>query len=801
MDSKKIEAIYPLSAMQESLLFNSLVASGSGKGGDPGVLQLRCILEGDLEPLVYQRAWSRVVDRHEALRTSVHWAGIEKPLQVVFRDAEVSWTVEDWSLDRSAQTSRTADHLREDSARRLDLTRAPPMRLALFRLSREQWQLVWTCHHVLLDGWSAAVVLAEVATIYEGLRSGVEPVLPQPRPYREYLSWIQEQDLDEAERFWRGQLAGLVPRDLPFDGAASARENGSADLADETMELDEGTTAELQRFARQHRLTLNTLVQGAWATVLSGYGAEPEVCFGATVSGRSAPVPGIDSRVGLHINVLPVRVATPRELPFSALLGGLQQQQARLSRYEHVPVARIQGWSELPSGGRLFDSLIVFENFPANPSAAGGERRLRMRDLRGGITTAYPITLVVIPGERIGLHLVYDSARLPPATGRAILQELGGFLETVPAQAIRTLGALTNPQRGASRSAPARQSGPGLNLQPALRRVEPRDPVELKLVQIWERVLQVGSVGVSDDFFDLGGHSLSAARLFEEVERVLGTRLPLTTLFQASTVESLAAVLRGADPSPRWSSLVPMQLQGEHPPLFCVHSYEGHVLLYRDLARRLAPDQPVFGLQSVGLQGDRPPLTRVEEMAEHYLTEIRSLRPRGPYNLAGMCFGISIAFEMAQQLHAQGEELGGLFMLDSGFLTLRPPPKTSASAVRRALRRMRKPVRRLHERSREAFQYIRSTPRERTELRIRKVNGQAWLKYRPRPYPGAVTLFRSVGHGAQRDWHVETWSKLGAGGLITHLVPGGHLTFLKEPHVEILAQRIRASMAGLAALS
>jgi thioesterase domain-containing protein len=181
-------------------------------------------------------------------------------------------------------------------------------------------------------------------------------------------------------------------------------------------------------------------------------------------------------------------------------------------------------------------------------------------------------------------------------------------------------------------------------------------------------------------------------------------------------------------------------------------------------------------------------------MAAHYLGEIRTVQPRGPYTLAAMCFGVSIAFEIAQQLRAGGEEVAGLFMLDSGFTALRPD--TASKGIR--VGRVHDPARWLRK-GYKAFRYFRSTPRERREFLVRQVNGHAWRRYAPRVYPGTVTLIRSAGHGAQRDWHIESWSALTGGKLVTHVVPGGHTTFLKEPHVGAVAEQIRAVVAPAAA--
>jgi thioesterase domain-containing protein len=794
MDRKNIEAIHPLSPMQQALLFNTLAARGRG---DPGFLQLRCVLEGDLDPERYRRAWLRVMERHAALRSSVHWTEVERPLQVVFRRVDLPWTVDEWSAVPAAERQqRLDDLLRADAERGLELSRAPAMRLALVRMGPDRWQLVWSCHHVLLDGWSGALVLAEAAAIHDGLRRGAEPELPPTRPFGEYVAWLQREEVDgvaAAEDLWRRELAGLsLPTPLPAAAPAGARDPDRAGQGRASRELSAAGTAALQGLARRHRVTLSTLVQGAWASLLSAHSGEAEVCFGATVSGRSAPVPGIESMVGLFINVLPVRVRVEPGLAMAGLLERLQEQQARLRRFEHVPTARIQSWSEAPGGTRLFESLVVFENFPVGPPAGSAAGGLRILDLHGGVTSGYPMTLVIAPGAGLALHLLYDRARFDAADAARLLAELARLLEAMAADPAARVGELlTRVEVRRAADDPAAGDPPA---QPASAgRLAPRDALELQLVHLWESVLGVHPIGVRDDFFELGGNSLAAAQLFERVERELRTRLPLATLFQASTVESLAGFLRDTGRSPPPGSLVPMQSVGSRPPLFCVHSYEGHVLFYRDLARRLAPDQPVYGLQAAGLHGEAPPLSSVEEMAAHYLREIRTVQPHGPYLLAGMCFGISVALEMAQQLHARGEKVGALIMLDSGFMMLRARPEPPRTWTGRALRRVRSHAKGIKKRSlglARLFEGPRQRERREFQLGIRR----AWSAYRPRPYPGEITLINSVEWGAEQDWYLGTWSALAAGGLQVHTVPGGHLSFLHEPHARHLADTLRACL-------
>ncbi|MCP4654120.1 MAG: non-ribosomal peptide synthetase, partial [bacterium] len=255
------------------------------------------------------RAWQQMVDRHAALRSSFHWEEVKKPVQVVYRQLEVTLERSSWrGLEPAEQRRRLTACLNADRERGFDLGAPPLMRLALFELDEGVFQFVWSYHHLYLDGWSQALVLGEVLGCYEALSQGRPVLLPRPRPYRHHIAWLQRQDLEQAGSFWQRELAGFTAPTL-----LGQRQDDSPGehRHDREVRLRLSTTAgsELQSLARRHELTLNSLVQGAWAVLLGRYSGHDDVLFGATVAGRPAELPGVESMVGLFINTLPVRVA------------------------------------------------------------------------------------------------------------------------------------------------------------------------------------------------------------------------------------------------------------------------------------------------------------------------------------------------------------------------------------------------------------------------------------------------------------------------------------------------------------
>ena len=328
--------------------------------------------------------------------------------------------------------------------------------------------------------------------------------------------------------------------------------------------------------------------------------------------------------------------------------------------------------------------------------------------------------------------------------------------------------------------------------------------------------IKVQPIGIRDNFFDLGGHSILALSLFSQIQETFNCELPLSTLFEAPTIEQLADVLRRDGWKPRWESLVPIQPGGSRPPLFCVHGVGGNVLTYRNLARMIGPDQPVYGLQSRGLDGNGR-LENIEQMAAHYLSEIRAFQPDGPYYIAGMSFGGFVAFEMARQLREQSQEVGLLAILDTGRLggnghnanqltgeshngsavrqlafhlgdVLRQHDLKKLKHVRRKIRTLKRRVRsRLWQFAYKWFVGI-GQPLPRALRDVTEANYLAFQDYRLKPFDGRVTLFRSAAHADAGDFR---WGEVANGGVDIKDVPGDHLTMLSALHAQSVADGVR----------
>ncbi len=443
---RDVEDLYPLSPVQQGMLFHALLAPGTAVYLE----QSSWALAGDLDERALRRAWQRLAARHAILRTAFVWEGLDRPLQVVRRRVELPWRLEDWRDAGVAEQEKRLETLfRRERERGFDLGRAPLARLVLVRLGDRRHRLLWSVHHLLLDGWSIAALFDELFEIYGALRRRREPDLAPRRPLRDFIAWLERRDPAAAEAFWRRELAGFTAptrvAGAPPGGAARGAAGPGREVAEARRRLDAGTTAALKSLAKRRRVTLATVLQGAWAWVLSRHAGSDDVVFGATVAGRPADLPGADSIIGLLINTLPVRVRPDPDQPLPPWLARLQAQSLARQAHEHTPLVDVQAWSEVPPQLPLFDSLLVFENYPAEVPLEAEQRRggLEIGDFRGYSHTHYPLTLGVLPGVGLTLEASFDPARIETLAALRLLRQLETVLAATAAGAGRTLGDLS----------------------------------------------------------------------------------------------------------------------------------------------------------------------------------------------------------------------------------------------------------------------------------------------------------------------------------------------------------------------
>ncbi len=436
----EIEDAYPLTPLQEGMLVNALFSPGRGEY----VQQLVCRIRGPLDTSALEEAWRRLTERHEILRTGFDWLDRGRPTQAVYRGVQMPFTVQDWrhfSADR--RESALEDALRVDRERGFDPATPPLSRLAVFRFGESEARLVWTYHHLLVDGWSLQSLLQELLAVYHGVVAGDPLDLPARTRFRDYVAWLSTQERGRSEPFWRSVLKGFkaaTPLGIERIGTGPALDGEPYE--EHEIALSPESTAALQAMIKQGGLTLATVVQGAWAFLLGRYSGRDDVVFGVTVSGRSAPVAGVEEIVGLLINTIPARALIETKSTVSDWLTRLQSRLVEARRFEDAPLALIQSWSELPRGKPLFESVVIFENYPVDDALQARAGGLGFGLVRVLERTHVPLTVMAFPGSRLRLRMVYDARRFDAAMVDRMAGHLACLLDAIASGPDREIGML-----------------------------------------------------------------------------------------------------------------------------------------------------------------------------------------------------------------------------------------------------------------------------------------------------------------------------------------------------------------------
>ncbi|MBP2479340.1 amino acid adenylation domain-containing protein [Crossiella equi] len=423
-DGREVEDVYPLTPMQSGMLYHDLV---------DGAYRERFEFELDhlARPDLFDQAWQRVAARTPVLRTELHWTGLPEPLQVVRRAAVLPVEHLDWRHLGHATRETALEAVRGQAREQL-------VHLTVARLTDLRVRVLWTFHHLLLDGWSAMQVIAEVLGEYDAL-TGTHPYTPPVRrPYADYVAWLAGHGTADSERHWRAVLSTLDSvTPLPYD-REPAPGHRPVPAATHLLTLDETTSQRLHAFARGARITVNTLAQGLWALLLSRHGGGADVCFGATVAGRPDALTGAEDMIGLFITTLPVRVRLDPGARLADWLRQVQAEQVEAREHEHVSPADLQRWAGL---GRLFDSLLVFENYPggAEPARRHG---LDFADVEAVNSSNFPLKAIVHAGPRLSVRFQYDPALFDARTVEALAERLARLADGVAADPDRVLAAL-----------------------------------------------------------------------------------------------------------------------------------------------------------------------------------------------------------------------------------------------------------------------------------------------------------------------------------------------------------------------
>lgn len=645
----KVEGIYPLSASQQGMWVQS-VADRSGRAF---IEQTACCLIGELDTSLLRQAWQMVVDRHAALRSAFVAKG-DAPLQVVMARVPLPLREVECSADEEA---RQLEHLlaseREEG---FTLNRPPLLRAALLRVGAKRHWWAISFHHLILDGWSLTVLWHEARIAYLALATGQRPALPPAPDYRQYVAWLKSRTTTAAETYWRQRLAGFSTAtpiaDLNDEGQSNRPHR---ELARQTSPAAGTALAETVRHCR---LPAAMLLETLWAILLAGRSGRDDVVFGTTVSGRPAELADAANLIGCFINTVPVRLQLKAEMTLRQCLQAHHEARVTQAEHEYCASGQIQAWSELTPGQPLYASLLVVENLPsANGETKDDNGNLRIGEQRvNSGHSSLPLSLLISPGATPHLRFIYQPQFMTTATVDALARDFERLLGELPDWLDRPLGELLS---SIDRVPVAELSQVGAR-QPQLEYVAPRTRLEHALCHIWENLFDRRDIGVLDDFFALGGHSLMVLQMASRIRNELGFDCPLHTIIGAPSIERLAAALIDQDEGK--SALVPLASGGNGTPIYCPHPLGGHVLCYAPLARALAGRHPCWGLQAPGLDEGEPLAASWDELIAHHWRLLPD--DNSPLILLGYSYGGYIAMELADRLHRAGRPLPPVVLLD-----------------------------------------------------------------------------------------------------------------------------------------
>ncbi|MES4905780.1 MULTISPECIES: amino acid adenylation domain-containing protein [unclassified Streptomyces] len=505
-----VTQLLPLTPTQEGLLFHARYDSG-----DLDVYNVQITLEvrGRLDAERFRGACDALLRRHPMLRAGFAQRRSGEPVQVIPEEVRMDWHTHDLTgLDTRERDARLEALLDADRRRRFDVARPPLARCTLVTLAEDRQTLALSMHHLLVDGWTTSLLLRDLLALFD---HGEDTDLPAPGHYPDYLRWLAAQDREEAHTAWSGALAGLTEPTLVCPGQDTARIRVLPERV--AFELSEPDTAALLEASRRAGVTLNTLLRAAWALCLHRRTGRRDIVFGATVSGRVAELPRVEEMVGLFVNTVPVRVRLDAAEPVAGLLARLQDEHAELLPYHHLALTDIQRAAGI---GTLFDTCVVFENFPTAEALPSPEDGLRLTDVAGYDAYHYPLKLMVAPGRRLLLEVSHRPDLFDAEDARQVVARLRELLTELPAALTAPTGHFLT-----DIAAPA--------VEPAVRR----------LCELIAEVLGHGSVGADDDVFALGCDSLTALRLAGRIEAELDRTVDVATVFRCRTARALGDAL------------------------------------------------------------------------------------------------------------------------------------------------------------------------------------------------------------------------------------------------------------------
>ncbi len=798
-------------------------------------------LTGNVSIEKMAHAMERLVERHDALRASFDESG---QVMKIAPAQKVPMPVTDLSsiTESTQQEERLRQLIAEETALPFPLPAGPLFRCQMVLLGTDRAAVVFTAHHIICDGWSLDVLIHDLCAFYSEEVSGATASLEPAPSYADYVQSVtrrhRSEEFKDAAHYWHAQFENGFPvLRLPTDHPRSGRRDFSARRLDHTIPA--AVVHQLKTLAAKQGCSFFTVVLSSLTILLARVSKQRR--FVIALPTAEQPDIGQPGLVGHCVNLLPFAA----ELRAGEAVGDfLKRVQAELlAAHDHGiftmvslledlhPVAPAPGVSPISAGFTNVKKFRANElpqsgfsvDYDANPKACESfEFYLNALEME----------------ETLEFHCHYDIRLFEELTIREWLATLGVICQNLTADLSREVFDLAGFHTSASPASEivyaltsVRETADELRSAPEPPRTSPKsaansavDESELlrSLLSLWERVLGVRTIGPDDDFFALGGHSIAAAELFALMNRELGRVAPLAILYDASTPRMLAHVLSRGNKAEGWKSLVPINRSGERPPLFLVHAAEGNILLYRSLAAHLGTDQPVYGLQSAGLDGRSRIDGRFETVAARYINEIRQIQPHGPYMLGGYCLGGTLALEMAQQLVQSGETVGLVALIEIyNIRAMRWPLPLHQRLINRLIlnpyfhlqnlmaaegagkhtffmEKLRVEIARIKTSVRLGWAHLchrlLADSAASPPASVAEIYEEAFAQYEVKPYPGELTVFLAQRHLAGFNSPLGGWGQVAQGGVRLFSLPISPRGSLVEPYVGDLAHMLRGCL-------
>ena len=793
------------------------------------------------------RAIDRLVERHDALRASFDETGRTMKINPKLK---IDLPVLDFSKDTADGPAEQEERLRAviaaDTALPFNLPAGPLFRCQMILLASDRAAVILTAHHVICDGWSLDVMIHDLCAFYSEEVSNSKASLGLPDSYIDYAQSVTRrqlsQEFKDAGDYWHKQFVeGFPILVLPTDHPRKARRDFSARRVDHPVPSN--VVLGLRSMAAKHGCSFFTALIGSLSILFARISRQRQ--FVVSLPTAEQPVSGQPGLVGQCVNLLPLAVELREGESISAffkrLQGDLVQAQENsiytlLSLLQDLrPSANLPGLSPISAGftnvgrfrpGQLPQSGFTVDYDPNPKAFESFEFYLNAVELedRVDLYCHFDVNLfedLTIREWLSTLTNIYADVATDPARDVLSLAHLDCADSNTPAETFfARLKSRPDSSEFPLDAASSLKHSNGHTSLPFTGSPSPEPELLQSLLALWRHVLGVHHIGPDDDFFLMGGNSMAAATLFALIQKELGYAPSLGVLYDASTPRQLAQILAKGNSTEHWDSLVAINRLGDRTPLFLVHAAEGNVLLYRSLAAHLGADQPVWGLQSAGLDGKSPVDPRFEHVASLYIDEIRKIQPHGPYMLGGYCLGGTIAFEMAHQLIEAGEKVGLVAMIeDYNLRAMRWPLALHHHLINRfflnpyfhlrnvlsadgrgkfdffmdklnvEIRRMTVSVRGSWSRIEDLFFPRRASAPPRAKLA--DVYDDAQVQYDIKPYPGELTLFFAEKHLAGFNAPLGGWGGVAAGGVRYYALPCSSRGSMIEPYVKHLARILR----------